>query len=1679
MAKTPLIHMIPSQEAKLVGKGAVVVGEQQHPQQPHRDLYHFQSSTSTLGEKGLDVSRSATIVSATSNSTVYSTTTISTENTIHRVDAVEHPLDSNVQIAIEKIDCIDDLESIEISPPSSPDDYDNMAEAPGSSVETKSTEATVAVDGSSMSTHVPSLGVSQAKRRYHGIFGLSLASIRGNKARNSLKPIAEEKPSIGKKISVHDYAAKVNGIELLVEDGTGEETSICTGTASFQSFGTRESLASKPLVQSYISMQQQQSLPKPLITAISVSQADGEVFETVSGDVSASQLVSPTEAMSRRTSSKLSTTKDAGQGMQVSLAPSKELVDAVTLATTKRVATLSVVKSQGSTSSHRNSTNETDDAPDVEMYHAYESEMLDILKTAGSYSSVGAHEEGAVVMPEISNKPQRVGINVIDTAVELRRLSTLNKETSKDDMPSKEFSKVNIKSLEDTFELVRDKSFGRLAWHDETESVHSSAVSIPNTIDALEPVILQVNSHEESVEILRSQSKLSQICNTKELIVAPLDDIVTTLKNPVRVSFQDQDEIELLCEGSTICPVALVEELPNGMAIDAPTAESVVEVGGPESSSSLFSRNAALKCKDNDANEVNIKNWKNAMTTSKRSLNAALICSDTNLYQSMNFQGMAPIDERKTDTEGLLVTKTAAASSGKDEGVLVNSKSVWENRTASLESRGSRQLSVDTPESAFFQEETPKPLNMLAPFSKSNTFARCEQPQSIPKLAAPKNDTMSVHAVGAMLEQNLKSSSKKKEEIQESRSASSEKFTSSPHTDTIKVITSSQKGIEVAPSEEFQDPFLCTPEHMVHINVLGVAGIVVDRAACKLATGDKHSPATPEKMKVVVGITEQGGVKVGAVTSLSKALICSPNGKVGKAKYRHVAVWASNNDGMTPGSLVSSDLVTMERVDPDNPQSRYKPKFFDLTIAIVDESNKQVAIPIGVAKVKVLGDMVNHGEMVSMDLPVYTLQQSKEMNSLAGQQCIKLKPKDSMKTTVKSLFHRHSSQNDEYFLTEEEKTALATAYTIDQTGDSMIRIQVRVETLGVSKDEDDLKSFRYEGGKKFDKEDSCNDTAATDPIDNDSTISSQELQSAEKTNSDTAATLETTMNDDLDGSNKIAAYSYPVDTSTEFIGSSPKPRDESNNTASADHEPRFCIPLPACGAVHDPTKAAQKLDDEIEQVADKLFGQTVPFSKTNGKGINKTQQSSDGGSIYTSLSETGDKIPLDGSVLGSTPSAQEIKSFIQEQFGICALKSGEFFFPEDPALNNDDSSSIGSATLEAFITGQLRMRTMDSTTWRKNPHGGDDDSRTYNTSASYESEPTISLRPFGESTNDQKEDPVMTTTEEGKLLDPPASNDYNGEEQRREIAFNSRKAIPVETVNEEDENETLEYDDDGDDEMSFQSLPRSKRSTGSARFDDASLPHARSVAESMVDSLAAALGLHSTCGGIVAAACGDPMEMRNRHPMKVPETLEPDVMSVGDLTATTLEHYHRHMEVAKKAVVNGKTTLKNGVNSSNPTAIMQSLFACGGVNAADNVDDDNIAVRSTPIQFSTSADMDMGQSDNVVLSNNDDGEDRGMDEKVDTDTGRLENYFSEYENSDMLQPGGRQAPVSIAVMAETRADPPKDPVGTRLTDDERSVLARSRSKKMESQQQSPQEMTKPEITKFGELEWEVDNFDEC
>jgi hypothetical protein len=178
------------------------------------------------------------------------------------------------------------------------------------------------------------------------------------------------------------------------------------------------------------------------------------------------------------------------------------------------------------------------------------------------------------------------------------------------------------------------------------------------------------------------------------------------------------------------------------------------------------------------------------------------------------------------------------------------------------------KVSLDDPEKAFFQKENPAPTKQR---TKAEAGIMKKTPQaskispSIPKIPAPRRNTTPLHVAGALVHTNLEISSRRKRHFLKSKNAitsqQAQAFPSSTAaTKEFQVMGNEQKGIEVAPEDDFLDPFLCTPEHMVHVNVLGVAGIVIKRDVL-ITTGKKHLPANPEGMKLLFVLQREVAIR--------------------------------------------------------------------------------------------------------------------------------------------------------------------------------------------------------------------------------------------------------------------------------------------------------------------------------------------------------------------------------------------------------------------------------------------------------------------------------------------------------------------------------------------------------------------------------------------------------------------------------------------------------------------------------------------------------------------------------------------------------------------------------------------------------------------------------------------------
>jgi len=359
------------------------------------------------------------------------------------------------------------------------------------------------------------------------------------------------------------------------------------------------------------------------------------------------------------------------------------------------------------------------------------------------------------------------------------------------------------------------------------------------------------------------------------------------------------------------------------------------------------------------------------------------------------------------------------------------------------------------------------------------------------------------------------------------------------------------------------------------------------------------------------------------------------------------------------------------------------------------------------------------------------------------------------------------------------------------------------------------------------------------------------------------------------------------------------------------------------------------------------------------------------------------------------------------------LKSGEFFFPEDPNLADDDFSSVGDATLEAFVRGQLRMKTTGRTndSGNKRVRSDDDshDSLTFGTTSSADSDPTISLhQPFGEHSKrsrKKKDPPPMTPVQEEEKMDATAFDeqvlprDPSGDKAKASgEAFQNHKS----TTQPQDESsiveDTDEVDDDdgnndGDDEMSFHSPVN--RSINRASH--------MSVAE----SLAEAFGLYNACGALRVG----PKRSSSGSERPVPKTLEPDLLSVGELTAATLE---RHVAAGNSS----KTSPTRCFASGGDWSFLCAADASGTTNTASDEDVTDKGVASTPIRFATSQSSTLFGRTNSVLSCGD----RNA-------TNSTENYFAEYEDcgirdGSVFLGGNDETTNSSKTAATKRIDPP-------------------------------------------------------
>jgi hypothetical protein len=280
------------------------------------------------------------------------------------------------------------------------------------------------------------------------------------------------------------------------------------------------------------------------------------------------------------------------------------------------------------------------------------------------------------------------------------------------------------------------------------------------------------------------------------------------------------------------------------------------------------------------------------------------------------------------------------------------------------------------------------------------------------------------------------------------------------------------------------------PTHVIRVNVLGVAGITVDRNKCNDICRKKGQPAPPKKMRAVVAVAR--GSQIQGTTIPSKLLARSPNDDVivagtavdgdeslpvnGSRRgddeqtqdtdwdnlHRHVAVWASE-DNLSLGSLMTFDacLSTSTTVDKRGStalvSSKYVPKSFELIVALTEDSKayNEVALPFGVANINISGDECPQGETIVLDLPVLSLMQAKPLasneNGLASYQMIAMKPKKAESGVARKkrgalgrLFRKKNDTKSPSTPSIAERSRFTEAYSTDPSGDAILRVQLQV-----------------------------------------------------------------------------------------------------------------------------------------------------------------------------------------------------------------------------------------------------------------------------------------------------------------------------------------------------------------------------------------------------------------------------------------------------------------------------------------------------------------------------------------------------------------------------------------------------------------------------------------------------------
>jgi hypothetical protein len=165
-------------------------------------------------------------------------------------------------------------------------------------------------------------------------------------------------------------------------------------------------------------------------------------------------------------------------------------------------------------------------------------------------------------------------------------------------------------------------------------------------------------------------------------------------------------------------------------------------------------------------------------------------------------------------------------------------------------------------------------------------------------------------------------------------------------------------------------------DHVVHMNVIGLTGIILDSAKTKeLVSRDKNMLVPPRQMKASLVVIRDD--KVYGMSSLSKGLIQSvaasssiaSSGKPARKQRRYLAMWNSSKTSNEHSSILFE-------ADFSENSSCVPHKNFDLFIGLTaNVDSVTTTIPIGVASLPLAEAAALQGPSgkVVLDLPVYNL----------------------------------------------------------------------------------------------------------------------------------------------------------------------------------------------------------------------------------------------------------------------------------------------------------------------------------------------------------------------------------------------------------------------------------------------------------------------------------------------------------------------------------------------------------------------------------------------------------------------------------------------------------------------------------------------------------------------------------